>query len=85
MFRIILGFLSHEQKTISVALLESTFSDRHIYVTLDIRAYKAAITCFTYTRILISNNDMLFMFCMIYLVCSLVSHINEKGHTGFNI
>ena len=34
----------------SVTLLESKFSDRHIYVTLDILVYKAAITCFTYTR-----------------------------------
>ena len=51
-----LGLLPHEKKTKSVALLKSTFSDRHIYVTLEILAYIAIITSFIIDEILIRIN-----------------------------
>ena len=86
MFWLILGLLSHEQKMKSVTLLESMFSDRHICDTGDISIESCNNMLYIFTKFwLVLMQDMFFMFCMIYLVCSLGTHIYDKGHIGFNI
>ena len=39
---------------------------------------------YLYTKFwLVLTQNMFFLFCMVYLVCSLVTHIYDKGHIGF--
>ena len=62
------------------------FWPSHICDTGHISIQSCNNMLYLYTKFwLVLTQDMFFMFCMIYLVCSLVTHIYDKGHIGFNI
>ena len=82
-FRLIISWAKNEVCSI---VGKHVFWPSHICDTGHITIQSCNNMLYLYTKFwLVLTQDMFFMFCMIYLVCSLVKHIYDKGHIGFNI